>query len=289
MQDLEFILSEAKEPRDRAVLERGYDCPKGGFALPLPSDPQSLNRYAFVVNNPLKYVDPSGHDPDNSSCSYAGVGCGRDQARYDFILRQSLGSLAPKHYRLVQTGKGGIIDFSHAYPSDVINRVRQASNKQSGNGTLTIHLYTMFRQNVDANYSVTLGLSEDQIASVALGIWMHAKVVEEIYQSISLGGSATGFSEEDLPSDLIAFFAEYKGMAPETVIRDFLGGIRHGVDEEVHAIGNIFRMNPRNQAFKPIQGEWPKEFLDALNVKPEPPGGLWKFTGVDDRRPKWVK
>jgi hypothetical protein len=27
MQDLEFILSEAKEPRDRAVLERGYDCP----------------------------------------------------------------------------------------------------------------------------------------------------------------------------------------------------------------------------------------------------------------------
>jgi hypothetical protein len=27
MRDLEFILSEAKEPRDRAVLERGYDCP----------------------------------------------------------------------------------------------------------------------------------------------------------------------------------------------------------------------------------------------------------------------
>jgi hypothetical protein len=60
-QDLEFILSEAKEPRDRAVLERGYDCPKGGFALPLPSDPQSLNRFAFVRNNPLNRVDPSGH------------------------------------------------------------------------------------------------------------------------------------------------------------------------------------------------------------------------------------
>jgi hypothetical protein len=27
MRDLEFILSEAKESRDRAVLERGYDCP----------------------------------------------------------------------------------------------------------------------------------------------------------------------------------------------------------------------------------------------------------------------
>jgi hypothetical protein len=31
--------------------------------VPRPSDPQSLNRYAFVVNNPLKYVDPSGHEP----------------------------------------------------------------------------------------------------------------------------------------------------------------------------------------------------------------------------------
>jgi hypothetical protein len=58
---MEFILSEAKEHCDRAVLERGYDCPKGGFALPRPSDPQSFNRFAFVRNNPLKYVDPSGH------------------------------------------------------------------------------------------------------------------------------------------------------------------------------------------------------------------------------------
>jgi hypothetical protein len=29
--------------------------------VPRPSDPQSLNRFAFVRNNPLKYVDPSGH------------------------------------------------------------------------------------------------------------------------------------------------------------------------------------------------------------------------------------
>ena len=27
------------------------------------SNPQSLNRYAYVYNNPLKYIDPSGHDP----------------------------------------------------------------------------------------------------------------------------------------------------------------------------------------------------------------------------------
>ena len=28
-----------------------------------PGDPQSFNRYAYVRNNPLKYADPTGHDP----------------------------------------------------------------------------------------------------------------------------------------------------------------------------------------------------------------------------------
>lgn len=30
--------------------------------LPNPYDPQQLNRYAYARNNPLKYVDPSGHE-----------------------------------------------------------------------------------------------------------------------------------------------------------------------------------------------------------------------------------
>jgi RHS repeat-associated protein len=31
--------------------------------VPEPGNPQALNRYAFVLNNPLKYTDPSGHFP----------------------------------------------------------------------------------------------------------------------------------------------------------------------------------------------------------------------------------
>jgi RHS repeat-associated protein len=31
--------------------------------VPEPGNPQALNRYAYVFNNPLKYLDPSGHDP----------------------------------------------------------------------------------------------------------------------------------------------------------------------------------------------------------------------------------
>jgi len=44
-----------------------YDVPTLGRFIsperivPEPGNPQSLNRYAYVYNNPLKYVDPDGH------------------------------------------------------------------------------------------------------------------------------------------------------------------------------------------------------------------------------------
>jgi RHS repeat-associated protein len=45
---------------------RYYDPVIGRFIspdtiVPSPSNPQSLNRYSYCLNNPLKYIDPSGH------------------------------------------------------------------------------------------------------------------------------------------------------------------------------------------------------------------------------------
>ena len=47
---------------------RAYDPAIGRFVspdavVPAPGNPQSLNRYSYVYNNPLKYTDPSGHQP----------------------------------------------------------------------------------------------------------------------------------------------------------------------------------------------------------------------------------
>ncbi len=48
------------------VVARYYDATIGRFIspdtiVPNPANPQSLNRYSYCYNNPLKYIDPSGH------------------------------------------------------------------------------------------------------------------------------------------------------------------------------------------------------------------------------------
>ena len=56
---------------------RHYDPSLGRFVqpdtiVPEPGNPQALNRYSYVLNNPLKYTDPTGHNP---ACA-AGMGGG---------------------------------------------------------------------------------------------------------------------------------------------------------------------------------------------------------------------
>ena len=49
--------------------------------VPNPANPQNLNRYSYVSNNPLKYTDPSGY------CKYAG-----NTGKFDFRAHCSIES-----------------------------------------------------------------------------------------------------------------------------------------------------------------------------------------------------
>jgi RHS repeat-associated protein len=56
---------------------RWYDSYLGRFLsadtmVPSPGNPQSLNRYSYVLNNALKYVDPTGH---KEACGAYGESC----------------------------------------------------------------------------------------------------------------------------------------------------------------------------------------------------------------------
>jgi RHS repeat-associated protein len=51
---------------------RYYDATIGRFIsadtiVPNPANPQSLNRYSYCYNNPLRYVDPTGHEGDDDN------------------------------------------------------------------------------------------------------------------------------------------------------------------------------------------------------------------------------
>jgi len=57
--------------------------------VPQPGNPQSLNRYAYTLNNPLKYTDPSGHDPLDAEwlAAFRAAHDGRDPTHEDILLR----------------------------------------------------------------------------------------------------------------------------------------------------------------------------------------------------------
>ncbi|MBI4332072.1 MAG: RHS repeat-associated core domain-containing protein, partial [Chloroflexi bacterium] len=51
---------------------RYYDPGLARFAsadplMPRPADPQALNRYSYVLDNPLRYIDPTGYEPDDGT------------------------------------------------------------------------------------------------------------------------------------------------------------------------------------------------------------------------------
>ena len=57
---------------------RYYDAEIGRFIsadsiVPDWTNPQSLNRYSYCLNNPLRYVDPSGHDEKEYSSAQKGA------------------------------------------------------------------------------------------------------------------------------------------------------------------------------------------------------------------------
>jgi RHS repeat-associated protein len=61
-----------------------------------PWDPQAWNRYAYGLNNPLKFVDPSGLYELDNTCGDGDKKCNKNFARYAKQLRSSLAKLSKK-------------------------------------------------------------------------------------------------------------------------------------------------------------------------------------------------
>jgi RHS repeat-associated protein len=100
--------------------------------VPDPANPQSLNRYSYVYNNPLKFIDPSGHGGYPSGCEHSQQCMDWWDATnyYPDIRRQRLAAYAYKLHGMVQeetlTGLGAfaaLCDYEASLlPKDIYNR-----------------------------------------------------------------------------------------------------------------------------------------------------------------------
>ena len=100
--------------------------------VPDPANPQSLNRYSYVVGNPLKYIDPSGHGGYPPGCEYSQQCMDWwDATNYDSdTRRQRLAAHADKLHGMVQAGQltglsafAALCDYGASLlPKDIYNR-----------------------------------------------------------------------------------------------------------------------------------------------------------------------
>ncbi|MCD4739002.1 MAG: RHS repeat-associated core domain-containing protein [Anaerolineae bacterium] len=84
--------------------------------VPNPGDPQSLNRYAYTLNNPLKYTDPSGHFEIDEIHRYLEQHLGiADEVERDAIINQ---------WRTEETGWWEIIGPDGATYGDTLDSTK---------------------------------------------------------------------------------------------------------------------------------------------------------------------
>lgn len=113
--------------------------------VPDPTDPQSLNRYAYVRNNPLKYTDPDGH------CFFL---AGIDAALcYGALTALTVVAVAAPNQDVVASAAQGLTDIVYAIGDnleDVGNQRNEFLNEMAGH---TASSPGDFDPNDDKDYS----------------------------------------------------------------------------------------------------------------------------------------
>jgi RHS repeat-associated protein len=257
--------------------------------IPNPANPQSYNRYAYVLNRALNFFDPTGH-MDTPFDSGGG-----------------LGTPVPRHYC---TESYGCFDREHIEAgalklNDVIAKIGEAIKTgdsfpiRGGFGPTLGGRGSGFV----AYYSVSGTIAPEQIPGVAIGILIDYETRwEELQGCIPFGAPyQSSFSIEDLPSDYLGWMLALNsegGSVGEAMAEAFslLGGAK-AVSNVPHPVrsqpwiheGSMtptsVLMPIRNREFTPLvsteSGDWQNvSWPNELQITPiESSANTWQFAG----------
>jgi hypothetical protein len=169
--------------------------------VPDPADPQSLNRYSYSYNNPVKYRDPTGH---MAACGITTGDCE-----------------APVRPQYAFSEDFGWFDMSHMHPEAaraLIEEVFSAIGTEGIQISRSRPLVHPALMRFQVSYWVSGDISGDQVVGVALGIYMDLERRWENWQGEVLMGNSS-FAIEDLPSDYLGFYAGAHNMSSEYALQ----------------------------------------------------------------------
>jgi RHS repeat-associated protein len=214
---------------------RFYDPYLGRFIsadtiVPEPGNPQALNRYSYVGNNPVKFRDPSGH----VRCVDGECNLVDNPVTGELTWRGPVRSLPGGRY--YYSDMYGYFDTYHlatGSPADIIADVGQTID--TGGGEVNVE------QRVSAlggrvwvqyigTYQISSDVNPQEALQIALGIYMDWGHRFEAWEGSAPGGGGTSFAIEDLPSHYVGFFGAATGLSREQVFT-LLGNFK-GTNEE---------------------------------------------------------
>ena len=216
---------------------RAYDPAIGRFVspdsiVPAPGNPQSLNRYSYVYNNPLKYTDPSGHQPGGDPATnhpstwfsdlwveaFKSEHGGADPTVNDFAYRFFTMAEQRGFFQHLSPSDQAAIQFNIPEGVDLAENIRiargsglsyrHALNSYLRAGPTFGHLagtaIASFVTGENLSW-VTRILPRFEVKLPRIGMWDYKRRLDdhEIYQdfgnfNFGVTGAARGFSEEDL-------------------------------------------------------------------------------------------
>ncbi len=291
---------EVTDPSGLVYLRARYYLPGSGRFISRDawigsySIPMSYNKWLYVYNNSINYLDPSGfQSSSNSTCSANDVYC-----------------LLPNY-------DDAVIDIKHFYDSMELAVDIQYNLVDSIGKLYTFPLPKTFNiSGISLTYepyyvvSLPTSISKNDMLfkNISLGIFMNFQYGLEKFESpaallafipgICGGGNCSGFSNPDLPSDYLGFVAyTYKGMYGydilNNIVDQYFGGGGVGQNDlpkgligsisdsiECSIFNNCSNKNPYNNCweFKVLTNNNDFKYLSwpsGWDFESEPMGTYW--------------